>query len=104
VDANKRLKSCPRAFSGPDDRRVVLRYPALALRHVIGRLDLGDINLAPACRFISQPEKYPRLGAACERAIKAADTEIELELSAGRPRVRLHRQCFAIWREECGHQ
>jgi len=28
---------------------------------VIGRLDLGDINLAPACRFISEPEEYLRL-------------------------------------------
>jgi hypothetical protein len=42
---------------------------------------------------------------ACGESITAAQTEIELEmLSAVRPPVRLHRECFAIWKEECDHR
>lgn len=42
---------------------------------------------------------------ACDETITAAQTEIELEMpSASRPLARLHRECFAIWREECDHR
>ena len=40
---------------------------------------------------------------ACDEPIVAADTEIELETPAGLASVRFHRQCFALWRETCGH-
>ena len=41
--------------------------------------------------------------AACEKPIKPDQTEMELELPSSRPSVRLHRECFTIWAEECGH-
>jgi hypothetical protein len=41
--------------------------------------------------------------AACDKMIHGAETEIEIELPGGRPGVRLHRQCFTLWREECDH-
>jgi hypothetical protein len=41
---------------------------------------------------------------ACDAPIRASETEIELELGPGRPGVRLHRPCYAIWQEECDHR
>lgn len=40
----------------------------------------------------------------CGEPIRAKDTEIELEMSTGRQTIRLHRDCFTIWREECDHR
>jgi hypothetical protein len=42
--------------------------------------------------------------AACGDPIKAHETEMELEMPAGRASIRLHRACFGIWREECDHR
>jgi hypothetical protein len=45
-----------------------------------------------------------RACSACGEPVRANDTEIELEMSAGRPTIRLHRDCFTLWREECDHR
>ena len=41
---------------------------------------------------------------ACGEKIGTADVEFEVELLSGGPMLRLHRVCYAIWREECEPQ
>lgn len=41
---------------------------------------------------------------ACGERIGPADVEFEVELVSGGPMLRLHRVCYAIWREECEPQ
>jgi hypothetical protein len=38
---------------------------------------------------------------ACGEPIASSDVEFEVELLSGGPVLRLHRLCYAIWREEC---
>jgi hypothetical protein len=38
---------------------------------------------------------------ACNESIAPTDIEFEVELPSGGPVLRLHRVCYAIWREEC---
>jgi hypothetical protein len=38
---------------------------------------------------------------ACGEPIAPTDVEFEVELSSGGPALRLHRVCYAVWREEC---
>jgi hypothetical protein len=40
---------------------------------------------------------------ACDEPIKSTDAEIEIEAVGGRPNIRFHQQCFAVWRTECDH-
>jgi hypothetical protein len=40
---------------------------------------------------------------ACGEPIRASDTEIELETAREGVTIRLHRDCFNLWRDECGY-
>ena len=41
---------------------------------------------------------------ACEEPIRPSETEMELELRNNRPTVRLHRECYEMWKDECDHR
>lgn len=44
---------------------------------------------------------HGELCAACVRPIAVNETEFEVDLTSGTI-LRLHRQCHALWLEECG--
>jgi hypothetical protein len=71
-------------------------------RQIRAKIIAGTLPADPATKVWAGAGTGRRCDACGER-IKASDTEIEVERVAERPSVYLHRQCFALWREECGH-
>jgi hypothetical protein len=83
-----------------------------ARRGLDGKLRLTIRHKITAGTLPGAPPKTVWAGAgngrpcdACGEVITAAQTEIELEMSSPNlPAARLHRECFAIWKEECDHR